>query len=126
MADVEGNLPFDGRSKPAVPAQKHEADNTTEGLRSLLEANARSRVGPWPAPYHRTTHRLRVGDARDLSWIATGSVHLVVTSPPYWTLKEYRRTPNQLGFVQDYDAFLDELDKAWSECARILAPGGRI
>jgi modification methylase len=101
-------------------------DNTSEGMRALLRANERSRANPWPHPFNRTTHRLQTGDARDLSWIADESAHLVVTSPPYWTLKEYRRVPNQMGFIEDYEHFLDELDKAWRECARILVPGGRI
>ncbi len=101
-------------------------DNTPEGLRSLLLANERYRSKPWPSPFNRTLHRLRVDDARDLPWIANSSVHLVVTSPPYWTLKEYRRTDGQMGFIGDYEEFLDELDKSWAECARILAPGGRI
>jgi site-specific DNA-methyltransferase (adenine-specific) len=101
-------------------------DNTTEGLRALLRANEHSRAHPWPHPFNRTTHSLHAGDARDLSWIANSSAHLIVTSPPYWTLKEYRRAPDQMGFIGDYDRFLDELDKAWCECARILVPGGRI
>ncbi len=101
-------------------------DNTPEGLRALLRANERCRTKPWPRPFNRTVHRLHTGDARDLSWIPEASAHLVITSPPYWTLKEYRRTPNQMGFIEDYDRFLDELDKAWRECARILVPGGRV
>ncbi|HVN86531.1 MAG TPA: site-specific DNA-methyltransferase, partial [Candidatus Binatia bacterium] len=44
----------------------------------------------------------------------------------YWTLKEYRRTPAQLGFVDDYERFLDELDKVWQHCFRALVPGGRL
>jgi DNA modification methylase len=55
-----------------------------------------------------------------------GSIHLVVTSPPYWTLKEYRDTPGQLGHVASYEAFLNELDKVWQECFRVLVPGGRL
>jgi len=102
------------------------ADNTPEGLRALRRANERCRTKAWPAPFNRTVHRLHTGDARDLSWIPDESAHLVVTSPPYWTLKEYRRTPNQMGFIEDYDHFLDELDNVWRECARILVPGGRI
>jgi modification methylase len=102
------------------------ADNTPEGLRSLLRANERYRVRPWPHPFDRTVHRIRVSDARDLSWIADASVHLIVTSPPYWTLKEYRRSAAQMGFIENYEQFLDELDKAWRECVRILVPGGRI
>ncbi len=102
------------------------ADNTPEGLRSLLRANERYRTRPWPRPFDRTAHQIRVGDARDLSWIAAASIHLIVTSPPYWTLKEYRRSDAQMGFIEDYEHFLDELDKAWRECTRVLAPGGRI
>jgi site-specific DNA-methyltransferase (adenine-specific) len=103
-----------------------KADNTTTGLKALLQANQRYRVRPWPEPFCRTQHRLRLGDARDLSWIPDGSVHLVVTSPPYWTLKEYRRTPGQMGHIEDYETFLRELDNVWRECIRVLVPGGRI
>jgi site-specific DNA-methyltransferase (adenine-specific) len=51
---------------------------------------------------------------------------LVVTSPPYWTLKEYRHTAGQMGHIEDYEEFLSELDSVWRECYRVLAPGGRI
>ena len=101
-------------------------DNTTESLQRFREVNALLRTVPWPAPYDTTRHRLHRGDARDLSWIPDCSVHLIVTSPPYWTLKDYREHPGQLGHVEDYEQFLQELDKAWSECARVLVPGGRI
>ncbi len=69
---------------------------------------------------------LRQGDARELGWIDRESVHLVLTSPPYWTLKEYNDTPNQLGHVEDYERFMDELDKVWQHCFRALVPGGRL
>lgn len=101
-------------------------DNTPAGLRRYREINAILRTVPWPAPYDLTTHRGHHGDARDLSWLPDESVHLVVTSPPYWTLKEYREHPGQLGHVADYESFLDELDKVWKECARVLVPGGRV
>lgn len=103
-----------------------ESDNTPEGLRRFREVNGILRTAPWPAPFDATTHLVRLGDARDLSWIPSESVHLVVTSPPYWTLKEYRDHPGQIGHIEDYEHFLFELDKAWTECARVLAPGGRI
>jgi modification methylase len=102
-------------------------DNTPEGLQGLLEANARFRQEVWPSPFDKTTHMLHLGDARDLSWIPDESVHLVVTSPPYWTLKQYKENRDgQMGDIEDYEHFLDELDKVWRECARILVGGGRI
>ncbi len=71
-------------------------------------------------------HQLVHGDARDLSFLADESVHLVVTSPPYWTLKRYNDCPGQLGHVGDYEVFLQELGKVWQECFRLLVPGGRL
>lgn len=102
------------------------ADNTSQALRVYRAANERFRQIPWPEPFNKTSHSLSLGDARDLSHIANKSVHLVVTSPPYWTLKKYVGAKGQLGEMQDYEAFLTELDKVWAECARVLAPGGRI
>src|SRR5438874_534838 len=61
------------------------SDNATGAVERMLHANAILRHLPWPKPFDETTHRIRCGDARDLSWIASESVHLVVTSPPYWT-----------------------------------------
>ncbi|MFO0844553.1 MAG: site-specific DNA-methyltransferase [Gemmataceae bacterium] len=58
--------------------------------------------------------------------LAPNSAHLVVTSPPYWTLKEYNRIEGQLGDVADYGHFLDELDKVWRACFEALVPGGRL
>lgn len=58
--------------------------------------------------------------------IENETVHLVVTSPPYWTLKRYREHPDQPGHIQDYEAFVEELAKVWRECYRILVPGGRL
>ncbi len=70
-----------------------------------------------------THHDLRLGDSRNLQ--AEG-VQLVLTSPPYWTLKEYRKSDGQLGFVADYEVFLGELDKVWERCHKALVPGGRL
>ena len=72
-----------------------------------------------------TWHQVLLGDARRAS-LPAESVHLVVTSPPYWTLKEYRRSPGQLGSIADYDEFLDQLDAVWRVCHRTLVPGGRL
>lgn len=73
-----------------------------------------------------TKHIIQQGDARDLSFIETESVHLVCTSPPYAMLKEYPDHPGQLGNLPVYDEFLDELDRVWREALRILVPGGRV
>lgn len=73
-----------------------------------------------------TMHRLYMEDARDMSSQPSASVHLVLTSPPYWTLKEYRDTKAQLGHIENYDEFLYALDKVWKHCFRALVPGGRL
>jgi modification methylase len=57
-----------------------------------------------------TCHDLYLGDARGME-LEPESVHLVLTSPPYWTLKEYRDTKGQLGHVADYETFLGHLDE---------------
>ena len=71
-------------------------------------------------------HLIVRGDARDLSGLANRSVHLVVTSPPYWTLKKYNEGEGQLGAIGDYDRFVAELARGWHECHRVLVPGGRL
>lgn len=73
-----------------------------------------------------TTHELILGDARTASALPEHSVHLAVTSPPYWTLKRYNEHPKQLGHVGDYDAFIEGLDAVWRNCYRALVPGGRL
>jgi DNA modification methylase len=115
---------FDAAAKAL--ADLPESDNTEGAVERMLRANAILRHLPWPKPFDETRHEVRVGDARELSGVAPGSIHLVVTSPPYWTLKAYEPNELQMGAIEDYDAFLTELDKVWCECARVLVPGGRI
>lgn len=112
-------------SDPALSAATGP-DNKRGAIEALLALNKYYRENPWPTPFDATAHRLHLGDARDLSWIPDESVHLVVTSPPYWTLKQYQPHEQQMGAIEDYEVFLDELDKVWAECRRILVPGGRI
>lgn len=74
-----------------------------------------------------TTHRLLLGDSRKIvPDLPEGSVHLAITSPPYWTLKRYQEHPDQLGHVDDYDDFLDATDIVWQGVRRALVPGGRL
>jgi modification methylase len=99
-------------------------DSATEWIRPV-EDSRRTLSG-------RTVHLVKQGDARSLLWIPDETIHLVVTSPPYGLLKEYSDVPGQLGNGEDptcvaaYEAFLDELDRCWLECQRVLVPGGRI
>jgi DNA modification methylase len=72
-----------------------------------------------------TRHEMYLGDARKMS-LPPKSVHLILTSPPYWTLKKYRDRNAQLGHVTDYERFLSELDKVWCQCFEALVPGGRL
>ncbi len=96
----------------AIPALAKEP-RTTKVIESVLQS----------VP---SRHELCLGDSRDMSFIPDESVHLVVTSPPYWTLKEYPYRLGQLGLIHDYEAFLDELDQVWREVFRVLIPGGRL
>lgn len=73
-----------------------------------------------------TTHDLYHHDARTVDFLAPDSVHLVVTSPPYWTLKEYNRSSGQMGYIVEYETFLSELDRVWQKCYQALVPGGRV
>jgi modification methylase len=72
-----------------------------------------------------TNHRVVFGDARFMPELPDAAVHLVVTSPPYWQLKDYG-TRNQLGFHQSYEDYINHLNLVWSECARVLHPGCRM
>lgn len=72
-----------------------------------------------------TEHRLLLEDSTRLKSMPD-SVHLVLTSPPYWTLKTYREHDHQLGHVKDYEVFLDKLDSVWQACFDSLVPGGRL
>ena len=61
-----------------------------------------------------------------MSFLEDESVHLAITSPPYWNLKQYNDNPDQLGHINDYEAFLLELEKVWRHVYRLLVPGGRL
>ncbi len=101
-------------------------DNKRGALGKLLQLNQSLRSSEWPYPFNTTEHLIRQADSRNLGWIPSRSVHLIVTSPPYWTLKQYESRVGQLGEIDSYEVFLQELDKVWAECARVLVPGGRI
>lgn len=72
-----------------------------------------------------TTHTLITGDSRNLSLIPDKSVHLIITSPPYWQLKDYG-SDKQIGFHDSYEDYINNLNMVWSECNRILHDGCRL
>lgn len=73
-----------------------------------------------------TNHVLVRLDSRGEWNLSPNSVHLVLTSPPYWTLKQYHESDDQLGHIEDYRTFLKELDRIWKKCFDVLVPGGRL
>jgi len=73
-----------------------------------------------------TLHTLYRSDSRFIDFLPPESIHLVVTSPPYWTLKEYLPSDGQMGHIAHYETFLSELDRVWRCCFEALAPGGRL
>jgi modification methylase len=107
-----------------MPTRTPTAKPTPKPKRTRKEATAIPEMRPYDGP--PTEHRLVLGDARQLDWIDDQSVHLVVTSPPYFNLKKYNDREGQLGDWDDYEAFHDELDRVWQHCYRALVPGGRL
>jgi len=73
----------------------------------------------------QTTHTVINGDSRQMNCVADKSVHLVVTSPPYWQLKDYG-TEEQIGFHDSYESYINNLNLVWKECHRVLHPGCRL
>ncbi|MBX2893521.1 MAG: thermonuclease family protein [Saprospiraceae bacterium] len=73
----------------------------------------------------KTYHKIVRGDSRHMKEVRDESVHLVVTSPPYWQLKDYG-TDNQIGFHDDYETYINHLNLVWKECHRVLHKGCRL
>lgn len=99
------------RSQSSIPAIA-KCPDTTALIRGLLDKVS-------------TSHKVILGDARHVP-IPPRSVHLAVTSPPYWTLKEYPDSKGQLGRLADYECFLSGLRSVWKACYDALVPGGRL
>lgn len=72
-----------------------------------------------------TWHKIINGDSRQMAELADSSVHLVVTSPPYWQLKDYG-VDNQIGFNDSYENYINNLNLVWKECYRVLYDGCRL
>lgn len=72
-----------------------------------------------------TKHKIYFGDSRSLNKIPDKSVQLIITSPPYWQLKDYG-TPDQIGFNNSYEEYINNLNLVWKECYRVLSDGCRM
>jgi len=72
-----------------------------------------------------TKHRIINGDSRLMDELKDRSVHLIITSPPYWQLKDYG-TENQIGFNDSYENYINNLNLVWAECFRVLHDGCRL
>lgn len=73
----------------------------------------------------KTNHRIIFGDARNMSLLKDKSVHLIITSPPYWQLKDYG-AKNQIGYDDSYEHYINNLNLVWQECHRVLHDGCRL
>lgn len=73
----------------------------------------------------KLNHRIILGDSRKMKELADSSVDLVITSPPYWKLKDYG-TQNQIGYNDSYEKYINHLNLVWKECYRILSEGSRL
>src|SRR4030066_1310128 len=72
-----------------------------------------------------THHKIIIGDSRWMKEVPDESVHLVITSPPYWQLKDYGNG-KQIGFNDTYEEYINNLNLVWNECHRILHEGCRL
>ena len=72
-----------------------------------------------------TKHKIIFGDSRKMSLIQDKSVQLVITSPPYWQLKDYGNN-SQIGFNDSYEEYINNLNLVWQECGRVLSDGCRL
>jgi len=73
----------------------------------------------------KTKSTIIIGDSRRMSELKDESVHLVVTSPPYWQLKNYGSN-NQIGFNDSYEEYINNLNLVWNECYRVMHNGCRL
>ncbi len=73
----------------------------------------------------KTAHKIISGDSRQMNLLPDESVHLVITSPPYWQLKDYG-SDEQIGFNESYESYINNLNLVWKECYRVLHPGCRL
>lgn len=75
--------------------------------------------------HDKTQHNIIIGDSRSMGELSDESIHLIVTSPPYWQLKDYG-TEEQIGFNDTYETYINNLNLVWKDCHRVLHKGCRL
>ncbi len=73
----------------------------------------------------KNIHKCIIGDSRKMTEVKDSSIHLIVTSPPYWQLKDYG-SEGQIGFNHSYEEYINNLNLVWNESFRVLQPGCRM
>ena len=74
----------------------------------------------------KTEHNLYVGSAKEeLFKLSENSIQLIITSPPYWNARNYKHK-KQIGFNDDYDEYLNNLNLIFQQCVKLLLPDGKI
>lgn len=127
-------IPGMGISDAVLPSEIHDLlrANDQTAIPTIAKTPKLAHMALGLAKRVSTTHRIICDDSRNLgkpgaaAFVETESVHLVVTSPPYWNLKRYPSHDGQLGSIDEYERFLAELDRIWREAYRVLVPGGRM
>ena len=121
-----GKSPRETVLREFAPASLKLLRESQRAIPKLAKDDVATREIERVLPTLPTVHQMRRADAREMDFLPAESVHLVLTSPPYWTLKQYNEREGQLGSVDDYDSFLAEIDRVWAHCFRVLVPGGRL
>lgn len=78
-----------------------------------------------PIEEKKSSQTIYIKSSINMTEIIDNSVHVIITSPPYWNKKDYGNS-NQIGFNQDFNEYLQQLFVVFKECSRVLIPGGRL
>ncbi|MCZ7613572.1 MAG: site-specific DNA-methyltransferase [Ignavibacteriaceae bacterium] len=73
----------------------------------------------------KTNHQIIIGDSRKMQELENESIHQIITSPPYWQLKDYG-SENQVGYNDSYENYINNLNLVWDESFRVLHKGCRL
>lgn len=120
------SVPLFSEGELALPPEFLDLGHEQTDIPQLAKDEGFLQLAQEHACAHPTRHYLLNGDARKLEGVQANSVHLIVTSPPYWTLKRYRDGEGQLGHINGYAEFLEALHQVWQRCFEVLVPGGRL